>query len=184
SGVSARLSITAFENLLSTAERRALKTGAEKTTLRLSDFMGIIPAITGKVELVYEGEQEGAGAVAQHLIGDAIKTFFSLYFPKIEKLEKQEEKSPYKDTIDWFFNESGFELLDDATDAEYKQQLDSIIPLRALIAKYQPDVAPEDIYFMKEFVLWGLVEYNKLSKDRIVKGYQFNDLYGSYIRKL
>jgi magnesium chelatase subunit I len=82
SGVSARLSITAFENLLSTAERRALKTGAEKTTLRLSDFMGIIPAITGKVELVYEGEQEGAGAVAQHLIGDAIKTFFSLYFPK------------------------------------------------------------------------------------------------------
>jgi magnesium chelatase subunit I len=74
--------------------------------------------------------------------------------------------------------------LDDATDAEYKQQLDSIIPLRALIAKYQPDVAPEDIYFMKEFVLWGLVEYNKLSKDRIVKGYQFNDLYGSYIRKL
>lgn len=184
SGVSARLSITAFENLLSTAERRALKTGAEKTTLRLSDFMGIIPAITGKVELVYEGEQEGAGAVAQHLIGDAIKTFFSLYFPKIEKLEKQEEKNPYKDTIDWFFNESGFELLDDATDAEYKQQLDSIIPLRALIAKYQPDVAPEDIYFMKEFVLWGLVEYNKLSKDRIVKGYQFNDLYGSYIRKL
>ncbi len=184
SGVSARLSITAFENLLSTAERRTLKTGAEKTTLRLSDFMGIIPAITGKVELVYEGEQEGAGAVAQHLIGDAIKTFFSLYFPKIEKLEKQEEKSPYKDTIDWFFNESGFEILDDATDAEYKQQLDSIIPLRALIAKYQPDVAPEDIYFMKEFVLWGLVEYNKLSKDRIVKGYQFNDLYGSYIRKL
>lgn len=184
SGVSARLSITAFENLLSTAERRTLKTGAEKTTLRLSDFMGIIPAITGKVELVYEGEQEGAGAVAQHLIGDAIKTFFSLYFPKIEKLEKQEEKSPYKDTIDWFFNESGFEILDDATDAEYKQQLDSIIPLRALIAKYQPDVVPEDIYFMKEFVLWGLVEYNKLSKDRIVKGYQFNDLYGSYIRKL
>ncbi len=184
SGVSARLSITAFENLLSTAERRALKSGAEKTVLRLSDFMGIIPAITGKVELVYEGEQEGAGVVAQHLIGDAIKTFFSLYFPKIEKLEKQEEKSPYKDTIDWFFNESGFELLDDATDAEYKQQLDSIIPLRALIAKYQPDVAPEDMYFMKEFVLWGLVEYNKLSKDRIVKGYQFNDLYGSYIRKL
>ncbi|MEZ0006821.1 magnesium chelatase subunit I [Flavobacterium sp. 28YEA47A] len=184
SGISARLSITAFENLLSTAERRALKTGAEKTVLRLSDFMGIIPAITGKVELVYEGEQEGAGVVAQHLIGDAIKTFFSMYFPKIEKLEKQEEKSPYKDMVDWFFNESGFELLDDATDAEYKQQLDSIIPLRALIAKYQPDVTPEDIYFMKEFVLWGLVEYNKLSKDRIVKGYQFNDLYGSYIRKL
>ena len=86
--------------------------------------------------------------------------------------------------MDWFFNESGFELLDDATDSEYKQQLDSVIPLRALISKYQPDLAPEDTYFFKEFVLWGLVEYNKLSKDRIIKGYQFNDLYGSYIRKL
>ena len=52
SGVSARLSITAFENLLSTAELRALKSGDETTTVRLSDFLGIIPAITGKVELV------------------------------------------------------------------------------------------------------------------------------------
>ncbi|MUH38121.1 magnesium chelatase, partial [Zobellia amurskyensis] len=56
SGVSARTSITAFENLLSTAERRALVTDAEKTMVRLSDFMGVIPAITGKIELVYEGE--------------------------------------------------------------------------------------------------------------------------------
>jgi magnesium chelatase subunit I len=71
SGVSARMSITAYENLLSTAERRAL--GDDKTTLRLSDFMGI-PSITGKVELVYEGEQEGA-YVAQNLIASAIHIF-------------------------------------------------------------------------------------------------------------
>ncbi|HBT09963.1 MAG TPA: magnesium chelatase, partial [Leeuwenhoekiella sp.] len=57
SGVSARMSITAFENLLSTAERRSLMVGDDKTTVRLGDFMGMIPAITGKVELVYEGEQ-------------------------------------------------------------------------------------------------------------------------------
>src|SRR5690606_10531551 len=76
SGVSARLSITAFENLLSTAERRALKSGDEKTTVRLSDFVGIIPAITGKVELVYEGEQEGAAVVAYNLIGEAVKSLF------------------------------------------------------------------------------------------------------------
>jgi magnesium chelatase subunit I len=85
SGVSARMTITAYENLLSTAERRALKAGHVTTSVRLSDFMGIIPAITGKVELVYEGEQEGAAVVAQHLIGDAIHTFFPAYFPKIEK---------------------------------------------------------------------------------------------------
>ena len=72
SGVSARLSITAFENLLSTAERRALLSGDENTMIRLSDFDGIIPAITGKVELVYEGEQEGAQVVAEKLIKNAV----------------------------------------------------------------------------------------------------------------
>lgn len=184
SGVSARMSITAFENLLSTAERRALRSGTEKTTVRLSDFMGIIPAITGKVELVYEGEQEGAAAVAELLIGSAVKSFFPAYFPKIEKLEKHNEKSPYQEIIDWFFNESGFELLDDTTDEEYKKQLDSIIPLKQLILKYQPDIAAEDQYFLKEFILWGLVEFKKLNKDRLDEGYQFKDIYGSYISKL
>ena len=184
SGVSARLSITAYENLLSSAERRALKSGMDKTLVRLSDFMGIIPAITGKVELVYEGEQEGAAVVAQHLIGDAIHTFFPAYFPKIEKLEKQEEKTAYSDLIEWFFAESGFELLDDATDEEYKSILDSITPLSVLIKKYQPQIANEDVYFMKEFVLWALVEYDKLSKDRISQGYQFSDIYRNYINKL
>lgn len=183
SGVSARLSITAFENLLSTAERRALKSGENKTTLRLSDFMGIIPSITGKIELVYEGEQEGAVMVAEHLIGDAIHTFFPAYFPKIEKLEKLGEKNAFSDTIDWFFS-SGFELLDDCSDKEYKSVLDDINPLCVLIKKYQPEVPKEDLYFMKEFILWGLVEYNKLSKDRIEKGYQFKDTLGSYIEKL
>ncbi|MFV8327710.1 AAA family ATPase [Flavobacterium sp. ZS1P14] len=184
SGVSARLSITALENLLSTAERRALLSGADKTTLRLSDFMGIIPAITGKVELVYEGEQEGAAVVAQHLLGDAIHTFFPAYFPKIEKLEKQDEKTPYTDIIEWFFAESGFELLDDCSDEEYERILGSIVPLEVLIKKYQPQLEKEDKFFMKEFILWGLVEYKKLSKDRFSEGYQFKDIYGSFISKL
>ncbi|WP_395052982.1 magnesium chelatase [Flavobacterium sp.] len=184
SGVSARMTITAFENLVSTAERRALKSGSDKTTVRLSDFMGIIPALTGKVELVYEGEQEGAAVVAQHLIGDAIHTFFPAYFPKIEKLERDADNSPFAKILEWFFTETGFELLDDATDEEYKKQLDEVKPLEDLIQKYQPTIALEDKYFLKEFVLWGLVEYDKLSKDRVDVGYQFKDLYGSYISKL
>jgi magnesium chelatase subunit I len=184
SGVSARLSITAYEVLLSTAERRALQSGAETTTVRLSDFMGIIPAITGKVELVYEGEQEGAAAVAQHLIGDAIHTFFPAYFPKIEKLERDLEASPYAQLLEWFFAETGFELLDNATDEEYRNTLDAILPLNDLIEKYQADFPLEDRYFLKEFILWGLVEYDKLSKDRFEKGYQIKDLYSNYINKL
>jgi magnesium chelatase subunit I len=183
SGVSARLSITAYENLLSTAERRTLKSGNHKTTLRLSDFMGIIPAITGKVELVYEGEQEGAAIVAQHLLSDAIHTFFPAYFPKIEKLEKQGEKNAFSDTIEWFYA-SGFQLLDDCKDEEYHSILDDVAPLDVLIKKYQPQTLKEDIYFMKEFILWGLVEYDKLSKDRFENGYQFKDTLGSFIYKL
>ena len=184
SGVSARMSITAYENLLSTAERRALLSGSDKTSVRLSDFMGIIPAITGKVELVYEGEQEGAAVVAQYLIADAIKTFFPAYFPKIEKLERDSDSSPYAKILEWFFAETGFELLDDASDEDYKKQLDAVTPLEDLIQKYQPEFPTEDKYFLKEFVLWGLVEYDKLSKDRVDVGYQFKDLYSSYINKL
>ena len=184
SGVSARMSITAYENLISTAERRALKAGESTTTVRLSDFMGVIPAITGKVELVYEGEQEGAAVVAQHLINDAIRTFFSGYFPKIEKLEKQGEKTAYTDTLEWFFAESGFELLDDATNSEYQTILDSVKPLEVIIKKYQPQLPKEHYYIMKEFLLWGLASYKKLSKDRFSEGYQFKDPFGSYISKL
>ncbi|GGW66652.1 magnesium chelatase subunit I [Winogradskyella epiphytica] len=184
SGVSARMSITAFENLLSTAERRALLAGDENTSVRLSDFVGVIPAITGKVELVYEGEQEGADFVANELLNSAIKTLFPDYFPKIEKLEKQGEETPYDDVLSWFFQGSGFELMDDFNDETYKSKLDEISPLDALIAEYQPDIDPKDVYFEKEFILWGLVQFNKLSKHRYSEGTQFQDPYGSFINGL
>lgn len=183
SGVSARMSITAFENLLSTAERRALRAGAEQTTVRLSDFMGIIPAITGKVELVYEGEQEGAAKVAEQLLGDAVKTLFAEYFPKIEKLERPDERNPYQDLVDWFM-ENELELMDEDSDQEYRSALDSIGPLQQLITKYQPAVPAADRYFLAEFILWALTEYKKLGKNRFTEGYQFRDLMGAYIRKL
>jgi len=184
SGISARLSISAFENLMSTAERRMLRNGESKTSIRLSDFMGVIPSITGKVELVYEGEQEGAAVVATQLLGDAVKTLFPDYFPKIEKLQRPDEKTPYDDLVEWFFEQTGFELPDDLTDEEYKKKLDEVEPLNELIKKYQPEMDQIDTYFLKEFLLWGLVEFKKLSKQRYTKGIQFNDLYGSYISGL
>ncbi|WP_067151267.1 MoxR family ATPase [Pseudotamlana agarivorans] len=182
SGVSARLSITALENLLSTAERRALLAGDDQTMVRLSDFVGIIPSITGKVELVYEGEQEGAALVAYNLIGEAVKSLFVEYFPKIEKLKKQDDESDYDDIVSWFFNQKeGFELLDDAKDKEYQRLLGAITPLDDLLAKHQPNLAQEDSYFVKEFVLWALVEFKELSKHRFTEGIQFKDPYGSFI---
>ena len=184
SGVSARMSITAFQNLLSTAERRALINGDKKTSIRLLDFIGIIPSITGKVELVYEGEQEGADFVANALLDNAIKTLFPRYFPKVEKLEKQGEETVYDDLISWFFNGDGFELLDSFNDADYKVKLDEVTPLDGLLADYQPDIEKEDVYFEKEFILWGLTQFKKLSKYRYSGGLQFKDPYGSFISGL
>ena len=185
SGVSARLSITAYQNLLSTAERRALKAGDDTTMVRLSDFVGIIPSITGKVELVYEGEQEGAAKVAHNLIGEAVQSLFPEFFPKIEKLQKQGDESPYDDIVSWFFNNSeGFELLDDLRDKEYKALLDAITPLDDLLGEHQPKLLKEESYFVKEFVLWGLVQFKLLSKYRYTEGTQFKDPYGSFISGL
>jgi magnesium chelatase subunit I len=182
SGVSARLSISAFENLLSTAERRALLSGDEKTMIRLSDFDGIIPAITGKVELVYEGEQEGAHVVADSLIKKAVTTLFPVYFPEIKKLEKQGEETPYDDIISWFFNtEEDFELLDEHSEKQYKAELDKVTPLDTFIKEHQPNMNEADTYFMKEFVLWALVEFKKLSKYRFAEGTQFKDPYSSFM---
>ena len=182
SGVSARLSITALENLMSTAERRALMVGDDKTMVRLSDFVGIIPSITGKVELVYEGEQEGAAVVAYNLIGEGVKSLFEEFFPKIETLKKEDAETPYDDIVSWFFNQKdGFELLDDLTDNEYKKLLDDISPLDDLLSEHQPNLTKEDSYFVKEFVLWALVEFKQLNKFRFSEGITFKDPYGSFI---
>ena len=184
SGVSARMSITAYENLISTAERRMLRTGETETTIRLSDFMGVIPAITGKIELVYEGEQEGADNVAQILIEDGVKTLFNRYFPEIKKLERKDAETPYDALIHWFFESDGIELLDDLTDAEYQNVLNQPKPLNDLVRKHFPDLEQEAVPFAKEIVLWGLEGFEKLSKSRFTEGFRFRDLYGSYIRGL
>ncbi len=181
SGVSARLSISAFESLLSTAELRMLTTGDTETSIRLSDFMGIIPAINGKVELVYEGEQEGAATVAENLIHQSVKTLFPTYFPAIEKLVRKGAITPYDELINWFVTGSDFELANDVTNNEYQQQLNYITPLTDLLKEYQPDITSKDEAFYKEFILWALVEHKKLSKEVLKEGFTFKDTLESFI---
>ncbi len=178
SGVSARMSISMLESLVSTAERRALLNKEKHTTVRLADFMGIIPAITGKVELVYEGEQEGAAFVAEQLIGQAIKTFLPGLFPKIEKLSKKIEESPYSNLLEAVFSDGGIVLYDESTDKDYQSTLDELKPLKELVSKYQPETSAKDRYFVGEFVLWALAEHHKLGKERLQDGFQFKDLLG------
>ena len=184
SGVSTRMSITAFENLISTAERRLLITQDEKTAVRLVDFLGVIPAINGKIELVYEGEQEGAEQISFHLISQAIKTLFPNYFPKIEKLQKQNADGPYDDLLGWFFNDNELFLEDDLSEKEYKKALDKVPAVGKLIKKHQKDLDPNDTYFLMEFLLWGLESNQKLTKVRTLEGFHFRDSLGSYISGL
>ncbi len=182
SGVSTRLSISALENLVSTAERRALLSGAKQTSVRLLDFMGVIPAITGKVELVYEGEQEGAGIVAENLIGAAVKSIFPEYFPPLEDLKSGDAKNPYKALIDWFGQGKTLDMLFDWSDSEYRAELEGIGPLKQLIEAHQAKADAKEQYFLMELVLWALAEHARLNKERLEEGFNFADLFSSYLR--
>ena len=184
SGVSARMSITAFENLISAAERRTLLSGDATTSIRMSDFMGIIPAINGKIELVYEGEQEGAEQISYHLISESIKTLFTDYFPKIEKLQKDDEVGPYDTILDWFFKDNELFLEDSLPDRSYRDSLTLIPGIKEVLDTHLEACDEKDRYFMMEFLLWGLESNKKLNKYRTLEGFQFKDSFGSYISGL
>ncbi len=173
SGVSARLSISALESLISAAELRCLKGGYDSTKVRLSDFAALIPAMTGKMELVYEGEQEGSRYVAEKITGAAIRSLFESCMPIIPKLEKPDEKGVYSDVIKWFANNEALDLNDLQDDNDFERELNKIQPLTVLIDKYQANVSEAEKTFFKEFVLWALVEAKKLSKNKIVTNVHF-----------
>lgn len=177
SGVSARLTISAYENLLSTAERRMLINSESKTSIRVGDFWGVVPAIAGKVELVYEGEQEGAAIVAQNLLGKAIRTLFLSYFPDPEK-EKKKPTNIYKKVTDWFGDGEQVDLMNEASNQEYKNILYTIPGLSELVKVKIPNLSENDQVFMMEFALHGLAEYSMLSKKFLERGLQFKDLLG------
>lgn len=179
SGVSARLTITAFENLVSSAERRAIINNEKSTSARLGDLLGIIPSITGKVELVYEGEQEGAKNVAYTLLAKSIRKLFVQYFPDPDLSKKRKnEANPYETIINWF-RKNELELFADLSDQEYKTVLKSVPNLQQLAKKYNPKLEEEHLFLFMEFILHGLAEYSLLSKNIIEQGLNFSDLFNS-----
>ncbi|GGG58980.1 sigma 54-interacting transcriptional regulator [Epilithonimonas arachidiradicis] len=163
SGVSARLTISAMENLVAAAKLRLLETGDETTTIRLLDFLSIIPSITGKIELVYEGEQEGAEYVAKILIDQAVMLQFERLFPRIPKLEKEGLKTAYTDLIKWFQNNQ-LQLNYTDSDKEFYEKLNGVKPLSALVEDNTSTLSDEDKNFCKELVLWALTINKKLDK--------------------
>ena len=173
SGVSARLTISAMENLIAAAKLRLIESNVEKTTVRLVDFMSIIPSITGKIELVYEGEQEGADHVAKILIDKAVMNQFEMIFPKISKLEKEGKKNAYTDVINWF-DKSAIELNYDDTDTEYFAKLKKITPLSDVVEEYASEMSKADKNFCKELILWALTINKKLDKSENDNAFTFD----------
>lgn len=179
SGVSARLTISAYENLISSAERRMLVNREKKTFVRLSDLVGIVPAITGKIELVYEGELEGPAKVAHTLIGKAIKSLFNRYFPDPEKAKKSKSANPYLSITEWFTEGNTLDLSDRLTLANYKKELMQVEGLNALVKQFHPKLSEHQTLLMMEFVLHGLAEYSQLNKKYLESGFGFSDMFDS-----
>lgn len=175
SGVSARMTISGMENLMAAAKLRLIETDSDHTSVRLVDFTSIIPSITGKIELVYEGEQEGADEVAKLLIDNAVMVQFEKLFPQIPKLEKEGVKTPYTDTIDWF--DSNFlELNYTDVDADFKANLLNVKPLVELVDEYCSKLNDENKLFCMELVLWCLTISNKLDKSENDQAFKFDSV--------
>ncbi len=179
SGVSARLTISAYENLLSAAERRMLINREKSAMVRISDFLKVIPSITGKIELVYEGEQEGPAKVAQILVGKAVRTMFPDYFPNPEKTKKKQDQSPYQEIVNWFSKGYKVDIRADIPESEYARILNTVPGLKQIVRKYHPELNPSEALFYMEFVLHALAEFSFLSKSLLDNNLQFTDLISS-----
>ncbi len=190
SGVSARLTIAAFENAVSSAERRAIIHDEKQTQVWVSDLSGIIPAITGKIELVYEGEQEGPYQVAVNLLDKSIRTQFAAYFPNPDTFKKRrssgkksaeekEPENPYKVITRWFDAGNHLDLLMDMKDELRTQTLYKVDGLFGVVKKYYPQANDKENALLMEFVLHGLSSYSLISKKSLDGKIVFKDLMGS-----
>jgi len=185
SGVSARMTISSLEALISNVERRALLTNEKTVTPRICDLYAMTPAITGRLELVYEGEQEGAQKVATALISRAIRTVYGKYFPlptaqqrrnpkfsaEKEQARPSNDDQEYAEIIAWFDMGNTVSLSDRMTEAEYRMALNKVPKLRRVAEDAKSDLLKDtDISTAMEFVLEGLHAYSQLSKDRLIEG--------------
>ena len=187
SGVSARLSISAFENAVSAAERRAIINNEKETQVWISDLVGIIPSITGKIELVYEGEQEGPYQVAYNLLECSIRTQFGVYFPNPDSLKKRRgketgnEDNPYKAITRWFDAGNHLNVFLETKDEDKMQLLYKVDGLHALVKKYFKGANEKESALLMEFVLHGLAAHSLISKKVLDGKIEFKDLMGSML---
>lgn len=178
SGVSTRMTITALEQVVSSAERRAILNGEKETTIRIADLYHMVPALTGKIELVYEGEQEGAINVAKHILGKAVSKIFKVHFPD-PQAKSEEQKSVYKEITDWFAGGNEINISDTLSNKEYEKALKQVKGLDDLVKKYAKDESKSQKYIWMDFVLEALHQNSMLSKQDLDDETLYTDMLGS-----
>ncbi len=186
SGVSARVSISAYEILLSNIARRAIKNGDRDRFPRMTDLYLIIPAITGKIELVYEGEQEGSVLVARRLVGQAVNRVFERHFPKPSKERKNPDggpvDNPFEAVVDFFSTGRKLVIADDMSFNSYKETLESVVGLREIVHKHFGDCDEREMLLRMEFVLDALHHHNMIDREEIDSVIQYGDIFSSMFR--
>lgn len=191
SGVSARLTIAAMENLVSNAERRAIILDEKIVVPRICDLPHALPGMTGKIELVFEGEQEGSVKVSKALVGKAVRETFRKYFPDPLKKrprnlqEGQGTKAPpddpeYAKIIQWFESGNMVEISDGMNLGEYTRALEKVKGLRELTRRHMGSVDETlELPSVMEFVLDGLHQNSKIAKDEVDHVTSYKDMVGS-----
>ncbi|MEM9557389.1 MAG: magnesium chelatase [Acidobacteriota bacterium] len=168
SGVSARMPISALELLVSNLERRGLMHGESPVYPRLCDLHTLLPAITGKVEMVYEGEQQGAEVVARKLIGDAVKSVFARSFPEVPRgvgSGGEGDEGPYADMVAWFAAGESVTLADDQPAGDYMASLEQVPGLMEFAAQHALGPSAQEKAFTAELILEGLHQNLKLARE-------------------
>jgi magnesium chelatase subunit I len=182
SGVSARMTRAALEDLISAGERRALLNGETETVTRISDLFMIEPAVTGKIELVYEGEQEGAQNVARLLIGRAARTIFPRYFP--DPSDKKKGRTSYQRILRWFSQGNTVDLNPELPLQLYVSTLDSVDGLADVVGEHVDGASVEERAVMMEFVLEGLHQNSLVGKEMVSERRVYSDIMGSMMSSI
>ncbi|MBI1805228.1 MAG: magnesium chelatase [Ignavibacteriae bacterium] len=196
SGVSARMTIAAIENLVSNAERRAILNQDTQIVPRICDLPHVLPGMTGKIELVFEGEQEGPVKVGKALIGKAVRDVFKKYFPdplqrKAARVQVGEQRHTgvnddpeYGKITSWFESGNKIEIADDLPIDQYLDELDKVKGLRELTKKHMKidDNNKYEIASAMEFTLDGLHQFSKIAKDEVDHTIEYKDLVGSIFK--
>jgi magnesium chelatase subunit I len=180
SGVSTRMTITAMEQVISSAEGRAALNGEDETDLRITDLYAMVPALTGKLELVYEGEQEGAVNVAKHIIGKAINKTFKTHFPDPQARKKDESSDEYHSILNWFSEGNLLELPSSLDAQTYQNRLDEVDGLGTLVESKFPDHEFSK-YPIMDMVVEALHQNSKIGKDDIDDVHTYTDMLGSML---